>query len=259
VPSSTGLSDWRSLVETPLGLFFQGSNGQLWMLPRDSSAPVWIGQPVRDTLVAYPVVTSATLVTEEQLVSFTCNNSGGTDGRIVSYDLRANTWLVDDLNLPLAAACSYQQRLAILSLGAVFLERTSLTPALSFIDHGLVTGDLCPFQGVGWGKHVRTHLVGEYRGDCDLQLRLSYDSGKTWTTHGKLHRLRSSDGYAAGDLVRVSWDPARRKIERVRQEFLAIGPDGDTTPSEGFVFNKWGVEILGDVRGAARMPAAQRG
>lgn len=257
VPTSTGLNDWRSLVETPLGLFFQGSNGQLWLMPRDSSAPVWIGQAVRDTLVSFPVVTSATLVVEEQLVSFTCNNSGGTDGRIVSYDLRANTWIVDEFasSFPLTAGCSYQQRLAILSGGVVYTEKTTLTPA-TFIEHGFTTGDYCPFQGIGWGKHVRTHVVGEYRGDCDLRLRLSYDSGKTWTTHGKLHQIRASAGYSVGDTVRVSWDPVRRKAERVRQEFMAITTGSAT---EGFVFNKWGVELLGDVRGGARLPAAQRG
>jgi hypothetical protein len=117
VPGSTGLMTWQSLVETPLGLFFQGSNGQLWVLPRDGSPPVWIGQPVRDTLVDFPTVTSATLVTKEQLVCFTCNNSGGTDARIVCYDLRAKTWIVDEFATatPITSACSYQGRLAYLS------------------------------------------------------------------------------------------------------------------------------------------------
>jgi hypothetical protein len=256
VPTSTGLSDWRSLVETPLGLFFQGSNGQLWLLPRDSSAPVWIGQPVRDTLVAFPVVTSATLVTEEQLVSFTCNNSGGTDGRIVSYDLRANTWIVDEFasSTPLAAACSYQQRLAILSSGVVYTEKTSLTPN-TFIEHGLTTGDIKPFGGTGWGKICSVDLIGEYRGDCDLYLRVSYDSGKSFTTLTKIHQLRSTS-YAAGDIVRVSWDPLRRKAERIRLEFTAKTPGSAT---EGFVFNGYALELLGDVRGASRKAAAQRG
>jgi len=114
LPGSTGLTDWRSLVETPLGIMFQGSNGQLWVLPRDGAAPVWIGEPVRDTLVAFPVVTSATLVVEEQLVSFTCNNAGETDSRIVHYDLRAKTWIVDEFAsaTPIRAATSYQGRLA---------------------------------------------------------------------------------------------------------------------------------------------------
>jgi hypothetical protein len=255
-PSSTGLSDWRSLVETPLGLFFQGSNGQLWMLPRDSSAPVWIGQPVRDTLVAFPVVTSATLVTEEQLVSFTCNNSGGTDGRIVSYDLRANTWIVDEFasSMPLSAACSYQQRLAILSAGVVYTEKTTVTPT-TFIEHGLTTGDIKPFGGTGWGKICSVDLIGEYRGDCDLYLRVSYDSGKSFTTLTKIHQLRSAS-YAAGDIVRVSWDPLRRKAERIRLEFTAKTPGSAT---EGFVFNGYALELLGDVRGASRKAAAQRG
>src|SRR6185436_13549388 len=158
-------------------------------LPRDGSPPVWIGQPVRDTLVDYPTVTSATLVTKEQLVCFTCNNSGGTDSRIVCYDLRAKTWIVDEFasSTPITAACSYNGRLAILSAGIVYTEKTSLTPG-TFIEHGLTTGTINEF-GSGWGKYCSWGLVGEYRGDCDLYCRVSYDDGKSYTTMTKIHQL----------------------------------------------------------------------
>lgn len=251
---STGLYDWRSLVETPLGLFFQGSNQQLWLLPLDGSAPVWIGQPVRDTLVAFPVVTSATLVTKEQLVCFTCNNTGGTDSRVVCYDLRAKTWIVDEFAsaTPIAAACSYNGRLAYLSSGIVYTERSSLTPN-TYIEHGLTSGTVNAF-GSSWGKYPSFGLVGEYRGDCDLYARVSYDDGKSYTTLTKIHQLRSAN-YAVGDTVDVEWTPARWKAQSIRVDFSARTAGSAT---EGFVFNNWWLEIIGE-KGRARKAAAFRG
>lgn len=254
LPGSTGLYDWRSLVESPIGLFFQGSNQQLWLLPRDGSAPIWIGQPVRDTLVAFPVVTSATLVTKEQLVCFTCNNTGGTDSRIVCYDLRAKTWIVDEFAsaTPIVAACSYGGRLAYLSGGVVYTERSSLTPN-AYIEHGLTTGTVNSF-GSGWGKYPCFGLVGEYRGDCDLYARVSYDDGKTYTTLSKIHQLRSAS-YAVGDTVDVEWTPSRWKAQSIRVDFSARDA-GD--PTEGFVFNNWWLGTLA-AKGPARKASAFRG
>lgn len=254
LPSSTGLEDWRSLVETPLGLFFQGSNGQFWLLPRDGSAPIWIGQPVRDTLVAFPVVTSATLVTEEQLVSFTCNNTALTDARIVSFDLRAKTWIVDEFasSTPIVSACSYQGRLAMISAGVVYTEKTTLTPN-TFIEHGLTTGTINAF-GSGWGKYCRFGLVGEYRGDCDLYARVSYDDGKSFTTLTKIHQLRAAS-YAVGDTVDVEWTPTRWKAQSIRLDFSARTAGSAT---EGFVFNNCWLETLRE-GGVGRKASTYRG
>ena len=253
VPGSTGLMTWQSQVETPIGLFFQGSNGQLWVLPRDGSPPVWIGQPVRDTLVAFPTVTSATLVTKEQLVSFTCNNSGGTDSRIVSYDLRAKTWIVDEFAsaTPIAAACSYQGRLAMLSSGVVYTEKTSLTPG-TFIEHSLTTGTVKPFGN--WGKICTIELMGEYRGDCNLRCKVSYDDGKTFTTMTAQHQLRSTE-FAVGDTVERTWSPLRRKCDSFRVDFSAVTAGSAT---EGFVFNAWRIEYMPE-RAVARRAAGARG
>jgi hypothetical protein len=255
VPGSTGLMTWQSLVETPIGLFFQGSNGQLWVLPRDGSPPVWIGQPVRDTLVDFPTVTSATLVTKEQLVCFTCNNSGGTDSRIVCYDLRAKTWIVDEFAsaTPITAACSYQGRLAYLSGGIVYTEKTSLTPG-TFIEHALTTGTVNAF-GAKTGKYCTVGLVGEYRGDCDLRLRISYDDGKTYTNHGTVFQLRSAAGLTAGTTVEREWSPSIRKAQSVRFDFQARTAGSAT---EGFVFNNWWLELLPS-GGGPRKASAERG
>ena len=254
LPGSTGLTDWRSLVETPLGIFFQGSNGQLWLLPRDGSAPVWIGEPVRDTLVAFPVVTSATLVTEEQLVSFTCNNAGETDSRIVHYDLRGKTWIVDEFasSTPIRAACSYQGRLAYISGGVVYVERTSLTPA-SFIEHALTTGTINEF-GSGWGKYVAVGLVGEYRGDCDIRARISYDDGVSYTNMATF-QLRAVNGLAVGETVELEWAPARRKSQSIRLDYQARTAGSAT---EGFVFNSFWDEIMPTAGGPRKM-SSERG
>lgn len=254
VPGSTGLMTWQSLVETPIGLFFQGSNGQLWVLPRDGSPPLWIGQPVRDTLVAFPTVTSATLVTAEQLVSFTCNNLLGTDCRIVHYDLRAKTWIVDEFAsaTPIAAAASYRGRLAMLSAGVVYTEKTTLTPN-AFLAHGLTTGRV-DLDGAGWRKFATVGFVGEYRGDSNLQFRISYDDGKTFPD-SKTFALLASGGLTVGDTVEREWSPLRRKAEHIVLDFEALTAGSAT---EGLAFNKWWIAFIPE-RGTSRSPAAQRG
>lgn len=251
VPGSTGLLTWQSLVETPLGLLFQGSNGQLWLLPRDGSPPSWIGQAVRDVLVSFPTVTAAVLLVKEQLVSFTCNNSGATDARVVSYDLRAKTWIVDEFtsSTPITSACSYQGRLAYLSSGVVYTEKTSLTPA-TFIEHSVTTGTVKPFD---WGKICGIELLGEYRGDCNLRCRISYDDGKTYTNLAT-HQLRSTE-FAVGDTVERTWAPLRRKCDSFKLDFQALTPG---SASEGLVFNAFRIEYMPE-RGAARRASGQRG
>lgn len=254
IDGSIGLTDWRSLVNTPLGVMFQGSDGQLWLLPTDGSPPVSFTQ-VQDTLIAFPTVTSATISTDEQLVSFTCNNSGGTDSRIVSFDLQAKTWIVDEFAVatPITAAVSYQGRLVYLSAGIAYRERSTHPPA-AFIPHGITTGDLKIAGGVGWKQFCADHLIGEIRGDVNLGLRISYDSGVNWTTLTTVHELRTAS-LPAGSIVRRSWAPLIRKCERARLDFQA---NTGGTATEGFVFNGHGVEYVPQ-QGPARLGSTKRG
>ena len=141
---------------------------------------------------------------------------------------------------------------AMISAGVVYTEKTTLTPD-TFIEHSLTTGTINAF-GSGWGKYCRFGLVGEYRGDCDLYARVSYDDGKTYTTLSKIHQLRSAS-YAVGDTVDVEWTPSRWKAQGLRLDFSARTAGSAT---EGFVFNNCWIETLRE-GGTARKASTYRG
>jgi len=250
---SIGLMDWRSLVNMPLGVMFQGSDGQLWLLPTDGSPPVSFRQ-VQETMILFPVVTSACLATDEQLVSFTCNNTALTDAVIVSFDIQAKAWIVDDFATPtpIQAAVSHQGRMVYLSGGVAYRERSAHPPA-TFIPHGITTGDFKLAGMSGWKQFVSSQLLGEIRGDCDLRLRISYDSGVTWT-NAFTHELRTAT-LPAGSIVRRSWGPAIQKCERMRLDFQA---NTAGTATEGLAFNSHSVEFV-PATGTARLGAGKRG
>lgn len=259
LPGATGLKDWRSLAETPLGLVFQGDDDKLWLLPRGGGAPQSFGDAVEDTLASFPEVKAAFVARQEQLVCFACENSGGTDSRILSYDLRAGVWNVDEFDgsTPVSAACAYQGRIARVQSGIVYLEDSDAVPS-TFLDHGLTFGEIRPFHNNAWGRLVWFIVHGEFRGNCTVTARVSYDGGANWTTLGNTFELTTGGGYAAGDEVRLQWYPERRKGDRFTID-IQVTDDSGNTPSEGLAINGLTIGVQGNVRGGPRLPSGQRG
>lgn len=104
VSSVMGAQDWRGVVSTEHGVMFQNLRGRICLLPVGGAQPVEISRGIEDVLAAYPVITSATRVEQDRLVTFTCQDTAGTDGRIVHLDLRNSgmgksgwigRWIVD--------------------------------------------------------------------------------------------------------------------------------------------------------------------
>jgi hypothetical protein len=90
IPTDDGCIEPRSVVSYPEGVFFQSSRG-LYELSRGQGVAS-TGEPVRDLLDAYPVVTSAVVVPGERQVRWTVTNEAGNDGRIIVYDYRIKAW-----------------------------------------------------------------------------------------------------------------------------------------------------------------------
>lgn len=90
VEPSVGCVDWRSVAVTELGVFFQSSRApdpKIYLIPSGGGTAQLASAGIRDTLRAFPVITSATRHEQEQLLTFTLQNTAGTDGRIVHLDL----------------------------------------------------------------------------------------------------------------------------------------------------------------------------
>lgn len=92
VSSDAGCVEPRSVVSTPDGLMFLSRAG-IYLLGRDHRLS-FVGEPVKETLQAYPVVTSAVLVPEDNEVRFTVTSADGADGRVVVYSYAFQAWLV---------------------------------------------------------------------------------------------------------------------------------------------------------------------
>src|SRR5690606_31662766 len=126
VPTPGGCIDWRSVIVAPPGAFFQMAADKLMLLTRSQTGSAagevsWVGQPVRETLAAFPVITSAVHIRSQMVVAFACNNTGGTDGRVLFYDLRRQQWFVDSYGLgAIRAMAELDGRLCLLAGGTVY-------------------------------------------------------------------------------------------------------------------------------------------
>ena len=246
-----GVDGWRSLVETAIGVFFQMASDSIFLLPRGGGAPVFIGDPVRDTLEAFPVITSATYLKTEQHVCFTCNNSGGTDSVILVYDMTEQQWFVDTDTTGLIASTELDSRLVILRADNT-IERQNVThPAAAFIPTTVESGTLYPFGQGGQGQIDEIQFYGEFRGNCVLTPSLSFNDGKTYTALTAVSlSTAGSPAYTVGDTVSLKWGPNRMRGDRVRIKFECTALAGAAT--EGIVYNYAAIDFSGHGRSALR-------
>lgn len=214
VPLDTdvGCLDWRSIVVTGAGVFFQGAADKIYLLA--GGAPTFVGKPVRDTLSSFPVITGAALCTETQQVVFSCTDVPGSSGVLLVYDTLKQAWFVDDVG-PVTSIVEYQGRLALLSAGAVSLEDTAIgLGAAAMPTLSARTGVLGPFQKAGRGSLCRIELIGTYVGDCTVELFVSYDDQKTWTSIGTRAVTAAGLGLTSGAPVNLQWVPRKRDVDR---------------------------------------------
>lgn len=85
-----GCVEARSVVSTPLGVFFQHRAG-IYLL--QGMGTQFVGYPVSGLTETYPVITSAVLVPGATQVRFTCNNAAGTAGIVLVYDYQGQAWM----------------------------------------------------------------------------------------------------------------------------------------------------------------------
>lgn len=266
VPADVGFYSQRSIVEIQEGLLFQGRADRLYLLPRGGGAPIWIGQPVRDTLAAYPFIAAAKLVPDENLVYFSCINAAGDNGVFIVYDTRNKQWSVDTLyrdefGTPFS---SYSRVLDVfngkLVLSGVVAETSafadSSTGAVSSpITCSLITGDIRPFGPLGHGRVRKMTMLGEARDVLTAftpTINISYDSGKTFADPGS---------WAIAALAAAIGDS-------IEAEHMLLYPKGDTyrvklswttsTPTEGIVWNALSLEYYPE-QGVHRQANARRG
>ena len=215
-----GCIDWRSVVSCAEGTFFQSAADRLCIL-RPGGGVEWIGQPIRDTLATYPVITGSVLCTATPRVVFSCTNSAGDAGVLLAYDLRRKVWSVDTVGA-VTAVTEYDGRLAYVQGGLVYLEDAAIAqgsgalPTLS-----PRTGSIAPFGPNGRGHVCEVIALVTYLGDATVEGFISYDDGVTWTSMGShtvtavaLSNIVTGNALTSGDTIPLSFDPQRHETSR---------------------------------------------
>lgn len=96
LPAGVGCIDHRSVLETPIGVFFQSERGLEILSP--SLQVDLIGQKITDTLAAFPKVVSAIHYANGQEVRFLLERSDGVSLVIVNYSYLFSIWSTHHIN-----------------------------------------------------------------------------------------------------------------------------------------------------------------
>ena len=263
LPGDVGCSNRRSIIETSAGVFFQAAPGQLWIIPRGGSAPSWVGQPVRGQLTTNPVIRSAVVLNEEQLVQFVCTtdeNDAPAGGVIINYDIRAGAWLIDKYEFTTVSSGYLGTKPAWL-LRSGTTEKTPLVQSpgtyLDVDSYGnrafsmvLVTGAIRPFGPIGFGRIISVQILGEFRSASPggLSVEVSYDNGVTFPSGASFVFTTP----VAGDQFVRGFFFARQKAEQI---VLRIAASSGGT--EGLVLNAFTLSVAPRA-GGPRLAAASR-
>lgn len=87
--------DFRSIVETPIGIFFQATAG-IYLLPRGLGNPQFVGDRIRRTLATYPTIVGAIHdhdSADDLTVRFLATND--TASVVLVYSISRDAWSVD--------------------------------------------------------------------------------------------------------------------------------------------------------------------
>jgi len=239
VPTPGGCIDWRSLVSTPVGFFFQMAPDKLMLLGRSQQGSAagevtWIGQPVRDTLTLFPVITAAVHIRSQMAVAFSCNATDGLSGRILTFDLRRQQWFVDNVGGPVSALAELDGRLVWLSGGTVYQQ--DLSPGSgTFVSHTIQTGFVRVTKNLGWGHIYRVGLLGTALGACSVECFIDYDDGQGLRSLG-------TEVFAGteGTFERL-WSLSIHKTSRFSLRWVVT----HSAPTAALRLNAWAAEVEG--------------
>lgn len=180
-----GSKNPRSIVATPVGLFFQATGGDLYLID-GSLAVQWVGKDVRDTTAAFPTITSAVHIAEQAEVRFTCNAADGSSGIILVFDYQRGTWTTRTIpgNAAIADAilCNGIYSFAVGAL--VYRERVDTYGDVVGNDTVYVESDIwlnpiAPAGPISWHRVKRVQLIGTSREFHNLTIEIARDFAAT--------------------------------------------------------------------------------
>lgn len=170
----------RSVASCQMGLLFQGTDRQIWLLSRSLSLEP-VGRAVEDTIAAYPIVRAATLVENFDQVRFACTTIAGDAGITLVWDYSPGVkqWAIYEHG-NVVSACSWGDRyVCVNGAGVVFAELEN-----SWLDNGAwysVVVETNWFGGPTTWQRVRAvQTVGDYKSAHGFTVELAVDHSPTY-------------------------------------------------------------------------------
>jgi hypothetical protein len=233
IPADTGFYDWRSIVNTPEGLWFQGDVDKLYLFA--GGAPL-LDEAPRTRQGGY-ISGAACTEGDVPLVAWAV----GDAARLVVRDLTNKQWMEDTLPAPPARAfIEHRGRFYFVqSNGDVWREKTGSAAyrdgTATAYSLQLTTGTIMPFGMQGWGRIGGIDVLASSAGSAaSVQLEISYDDGLNWTSLG----TQTVASAAENTPVRIEFTPAVQKTDRFKLRLTmtptGVGSNGPGVALHGF-------------------------
>lgn len=276
-----GTENPRSLAVTPIGVFFQATGGDIYLLDGSLSMQ-WIGKDVRDQLETYPTVTSAVHVAEQAEVRITAkgmvtipNPTGNTEepfvtveqGIMLVFDYRRGTWCTRSTpnDAPVVDACIWEGKYILATDEGVYVETDGHVDLIGgeelYIPMSVVFNAIAPSGPLSWHRVRLVQLLGTSTGPHNLTVSLARDyavateQSKVWNG--------SSSVTAAGPLERAQVAPRYQKMQAIEVHIEDAEPTYDDAGAHDDSFDGFeleGLALLVDSKsGPARIEKGKRG
>ncbi len=279
IQSDVGCTNPRSVLSWPGGVCFQ-SGADLYNLGPDLSVS-WFGRDVRDTLAAFPTITSAVLVADQNEIRWTCNNAADTAGIVLVFDYVRSTWTTRTYpgSTPLRDAVLHEGVYYFAPPGEVRYEdttthlddvRTLVLPEDEEDDPSVVdvptfvasTVELAPISpaGIGWQRVRIAKMLGQSLSNHSMTMTVARDFDESY---------EQTEAFAAGSAVTTPSAHARAEValtvqrrQAVQLKFVDAAPSNTTAYplSNGAGFQLEGVALLVQPKqGLPRDTSSRRG
>lgn len=249
-----GCIDSRSIVKGPSGLMFQSPAG-IYLLSRSLDVS-YIGDRVRDTLVTYPVITSAIQHPTDTCVIFSANKSDGSAGVRLVYNYRFDRWSVDTVvaGSAITSQAVVGTNVYILTAdGSIYVEdsTTGLDDGV-WVQSKLTFASDKPAGAQAQHRFRCIGVLGSRTSLCNISVDISYDD-EAGTTETKTFTDSSVDA-----ILDLQFYPARQLARSFRVSVYDATPtSGTVTTGRGVTFSGLGLTV-GSYANINRLPSTRR-
>ena len=229
VQTDVGCINPRSVVSTPDGIMFLSALG-IYTLTRGLDVE-WTGREVQDTLLAYPNVTSATLVAARADVRFTANAADGLSGVVLVYNYVEKQWSIfkllqgsTGLGSPIADACMFQGAWTFVTpAGAVYTEGSTSLDAGAYVPGVIETAWISAAGPLAYTAVGELWLQGSSRSDHELKIEVAFNSNTTYQQTRTFHSGSPVTSVGPLEECRISIG-TRRKCKSIRFRITDSSP-----------------------------------